>query len=671
MSAWTKPAAVLGDTVPKTVIPTLVAFNKDVWCFWVTSAKHIAYTTSNKVGWGTLKTIHSINTPHKAKPVGKAAQPLVAAAVVGSEMHVVFTATDLARPNNICLRHMAFSPGSRSWGHVEYIDAPGIAGNLNFVRFDGTLAVSWLDDTGKTVGSIKNQNGWVQIQVPNTQKPGSALTPIAQGSLLHLLSFNTTNEVVDFVLASANDSKPAAPVVRQPALTDPAISTVALSATGFLDYLFWVLHKPQTGTFQIFEWSEKGKVKEHKDLTAKALTLPSIQVLGNTCFCVWNDVDSSRLMWSSKPNLAMSVTMNEWMKPLKDSLSVTRLTIPGTHDSGAISYLPYVGCQKLDFTAQLESGIRYFDLRLGYDTVDYGLPPVVHHGAVPIIAWDKRKVYNDRRPENRFLATEVFEAFYDFLNENPSEGLIVQIKRDDFDPQGKVFSDEDNLKFADHIWNLIEPYAGRWLLTNTVPTVGQLRGKIQLVRRFVEGIPAPDTRKPQRKAGFGISVATVWDDNLKSQSIPITDKSSFKLQDFYNLTADSATASPIDVKWNAIRPMLDDAWNAGKPGAPATTADTWFVNFSSGVKKPEGGALNAIRTALSSLWSAGQAHSIATGFFYFPMVPFFSPYGVNDRLLKYFTEPNRPRGGYGTIVIDFPEQPSDLIAALVRTNYSP
>ena len=169
---------------------------------------------------------------------------------------------------------------------MEYIDAPGISGNLSFVRFYGTLAVSWLDDKGKTVGSIKNQNLWVQIQVSNTQKPGAALTPIPQGSLLHILSFSTTNEVVDFVLASANDSKPEAAVVRQPALTDPAISTVALSGTGFLDYLFWVLHRPQTDTFQIFEWSEKGKLKEHKDLTARALSLPSIQVLGNTCFCV-------------------------------------------------------------------------------------------------------------------------------------------------------------------------------------------------------------------------------------------------------------------------------------------------------------------------------------------------------------------------------------------------
>ena len=105
-----KPAAVLVDTVPKTATPTLAAFNKDVRCFWVTSSNHIAYTTTKKSLRDTLKTIRSINTPHKSKPVGKAAQPLVAASVVGSEMHVVFTATDSARPNNICLRHMAFSP---------------------------------------------------------------------------------------------------------------------------------------------------------------------------------------------------------------------------------------------------------------------------------------------------------------------------------------------------------------------------------------------------------------------------------------------------------------------------------------------------------------------------------------------------------------------------------
>ena len=52
------------------------------------------------------------------------------------------------------------------------------------------------------------------------------------------------------------------------------------------------------------------------------------------------------------------------MKLLSDTLPVCKLSIPGTHDSGAI----YGGCmlktQDAGIFSQLELGIRAFDIRL-------------------------------------------------------------------------------------------------------------------------------------------------------------------------------------------------------------------------------------------------------------------------------------------------------------------
>ena len=57
-------------------------------------------------------------------------------------------------------------------------------------------------------------------------------------------------------------------------------------------------------------------------------------------------------------------SQGDWMKLLSDTLPVCKLSIPGTHDSGAI----YGGCmlktQDAGIFSQLELGIRAFDIRL-------------------------------------------------------------------------------------------------------------------------------------------------------------------------------------------------------------------------------------------------------------------------------------------------------------------
>ena len=69
-----------------------------------------------------------------------------------------------------------------------------------------------------------------------------------------------------------------------------------------------------------------------------------------------------------------------WMYYVNDSTSLANLTIPGSHDSGAL-YEPVAGtaiCQNLSIREQLDIGVRYLDIRLR----QYGNALVVHHGSV-------------------------------------------------------------------------------------------------------------------------------------------------------------------------------------------------------------------------------------------------------------------------------------------------
>jgi hypothetical protein len=63
---------------------------------------------------------------------------------------------------------------------------------------------------------------------------------------------------------------------------------------------------------------------------------------------------------------ATQITGATWMSHLPSTTLMSAITIPGTHDSAAYTYSwPFIATQTLNITAQLNAGIRYFDLRCG------------------------------------------------------------------------------------------------------------------------------------------------------------------------------------------------------------------------------------------------------------------------------------------------------------------
>lgn len=160
---------------------------------------------------------------------------------------------------------------------------------------------------------------------------------------------------------------------------------------------------------------------------------------------------------------------NAWMARLSDTASVKQLSIPGTHDSGALhSIFDVAGkCQDLNVKEQLNIGVRFFDIRLQL----VGEKMNVVHSFV----------------DQALSFKSVMTDFSTFLTQNPSEFLIVSVKEDE--------SPKDATKsFEDVLQEELAPFTSVIDGCTQVPgTVGEVRGKMLFVARCDMrgmGIPA-------------------------------------------------------------------------------------------------------------------------------------------------------------------------------------
>lgn len=184
-----------------------------------------------------------------------------------------------------------------------------------------------------------------------------------------------------------------------------------------------------------------------------------------------------------------------WMKYVDDNKFLDELSIPGTHDSSTCSVdndtepqSSQVKCQQDYIPTQLLEGIRYFDIRLGK-----GDDPGIDHGIFYLL----------KKDGNYLHLSDVIGYFKTFLNENPSEALIMLASRGNDEATdesittafAKVMADNPNLFYT----------------SSHVPTLGEVRGKIVLLRRF--GLAGNSVSGHT----WGLDL-TQWDDKIKAHS---------------------------------------------------------------------------------------------------------------------------------------------------------
>lgn len=216
------------------------------------------------------------------------------------------------------------------------------------------------------------------------------------------------------------------------------------------------------------------------------------------------------------------------MAGIDDAHSLAELSIPGSHDSGAL-YEPYAGlakCQKLSIADQLAAGVRYFDVRCRH--VDDAF--LIYHGSI-----DQNQTYDD-----------VLATMYRFLDEHPSETIIASVKEE-------ATPSHTTRTFEATFASYIDQAPDRWVLAPTVPNLGDVRGHIVLLRRFsATAVP------------LGID-ATQWPDNT---TFAIDDA------DAHLRIEDNYMVNTPDDKWAAITGHVAEA--------PTTDPTTLSLTYTSG-----------------------------------------------------------------------------------------
>lgn len=131
---------------------------------------------------------------------------------------------------------------------------------------------------------------------------------------------------------------------------------------------------------------------------------------------------------SAEPNDALT----EWMSYISDDAPVTRLAIPGSHDSGCSGMPWYAETQDLNFAEQLARGVRYFDIRVNKKGGDL----VIFHG-----------------PVNGTDYVELLYQIDEFMDAHPSEFLILDFSHFKNDSESEVFRLFDEIVSAERVVN--------------------------------------------------------------------------------------------------------------------------------------------------------------------------------------------------------------------------
>ncbi|AQS08910.1 1-phosphatidylinositol phosphodiesterase precursor [Clostridium saccharobutylicum] len=230
------------------------------------------------------------------------------------------------------------------------------------------------------------------------------------------------------------------------------------------------------------------------------------------------------------PNKASAYTNSNWMGSLDNNTSISKLSIPGTHDSGA-RYEPVYGtakCQEFPISEQLNIGVRYLDIRCRHINDSF----VIHHGSI----------------YQHMNFDDVLNNCISFLDKNPTECIIMSVK-EEYDASNNTESFEKTFD------SYVAKTSNRWYLGSNIPTLNQARGKIVLVRRF-----------SSNSSSKGIN-ATRWADNA---TFSINNGySQIKIQDQYKV-------SNNDSKWSAIEGLYNEA--------KLQNNNCLYINYTSGYK---------------------------------------------------------------------------------------
>ncbi|KAH7085954.1 PLC-like phosphodiesterase [Paraphoma chrysanthemicola] len=273
------------------------------------------------------------------------------------------------------------------------------------------------------------------------------------------------------------------------------------------------------------------------------------------------------LFHPSKPTAHLTIhthhalNYTNWMFALPDTLPLSAISIPGTHNSHThYRALPSVRCQVADVATQLANGIRFLDIRVqpvhATDATKKDLYLV--HGAFPVSLMGPKYL------------VPILQTCYTFLAANPSETILISLKREGI---GSATDQHLATILQKHY---IAPNSSCWYTDTAIPYLGAARGKLVLVRRYNQ----PSTSTP-----IGLD-ATPWPHNATHALFPSnTPHPLFCLQDFCEILVPADIPTKLQVSnehlvraaaaQHHIPGVTTDAKNPVPPGP-------LYLNFLSG-----------------------------------------------------------------------------------------
>lgn len=341
-------------------------------------------------------------------------------------------------------------------------------------------------------------------------------------------------------------------------------------------------------------------------------------------------------------------TSATWMSKYPDQSRLEQMNIPGTHDSATWNYTQAVQdalanvtagdgeitypsevfrCQSASIAASLNAGIRFFDLRFALDPT-----------GVKLVFWHSQALLSETS-----TLDDVVTAFYFWLDQHPSETVILSFQYEGSTTANASFDATVQIMLFD----ILNSTAAAQFIEQThdaLPTLGDARGKVVLFRRFdLDQLP-----DEYEAALPGIHLSpSEWTDDGKDITLTYNVAKNFTayVEDYYepdDLGDNSTAAANIATKVNATVAHLHKATSK-----LSNYAESLFISFVSAEH------VLSVPVAVTP-----QIMALGTGNLSTPLG------GVNQQLLPVLKELEGQR--MGIVVVDFWDQPSDLVATILQ-----
>ncbi|KAI2635138.1 phosphatidylinositol-specific phospholipase C [Xylaria nigripes] len=250
-----------------------------------------------------------------------------------------------------------------------------------------------------------------------------------------------------------------------------------------------------------------------------------------------------------------SANLSCWMREIRNDFPLTALSIPGTHNSPTCHIaLPSVRCQAVGIRAQLDNGVRFLDIRVNVSQDDTALTLV--HSAFPISLTG-----------NKYFK-ELVDTVYSFLDANPSETIIMSVKREG---TGRGTDEKLSKILKENFYD-----SKRWYTDPRIPKLGEVRGRIILLRRHFND---ESLNHEWNGRGWGLD-GSDWPDNCEDGRVG---SGIARVQDFYEVDQSTNIQKKIDFACRHLERAAegvchlpgDKDYRQDAPPAP------FFINFLS------------------------------------------------------------------------------------------